>query len=102
MTLKIIAALALACIGLGYGLYWQIGKTAETRAALEVFQAQLAAQLDENKRVNSLLVDHQKRAQAARQQVQQTRREANAIINSKTQNDCINATLPDDVRLLLN
>lgn len=100
--LKIIAGLALACIGLGYGLYWQIEKTAEARAALKVSQDQLAAQLDENKRVNSLLVEHQKKAQVAMQQTQQARREANAVINSKPQDDCINSTLPDDIRLLLN
>lgn len=100
--IKIIAALILACSGLGYALYWQIGKTAETAAALKVFQAELAAQLDENKRVNSLLIDHQKKAQAARQQTQTARREANAVINSKPPTDCVNSALPDDIRVLFN
>ena len=99
--IKIIGALVLVSMGLGYALYWQIGKTAETSAALATLQAQLAAQLDENKRVNDLLIKHQRDAQAERLKTQQARRDANHAINSKPKEDCVNTVIPDDLRLLI-
>jgi hypothetical protein len=99
--LKIAAALSLLSCGLGWALYAQIGKTAETQAALEIFQAELAAQLNENQRVNSLLIKQQKANQALRQRTQVTRRAAHEAIASKPADDCANSAIPDDLRLLI-
>lgn len=100
--LKLAAALSLLSCGLGLALYAQIGKTAETQAALEILQAELAAQLNENQRVNSLLIDQQQANQQLRQRTQQTRRAAHEAIASKPSDDCANADIPDDLRVLIN
>lgn len=99
--IKVIAALTAISAGLGYALYWQIGKTAETAAALKIFQAELAAQLEESKRVNELLIKHQKAAQAERLKNQKARADINAAISSKPPGDCTGTIIPDDLRVLI-
>lgn len=100
--IKIIAALTAISAGLGYALYWQIGKTAETKAALKVFQAELAAQVEENQRVSKLLIEREKQAQATRTATQKQRAKVNEAIAAKPAQDCVNTAIPDDLRVLLN
>lgn len=99
--IKIIGVLGVTVTCLGIALYAQIGKTAETRAALRIFQAELAAQLDENQRVQALLIEREKQAQATRVATQQKRTQAHEAIAQKPPEDCVNTALPDDLRLLL-
>jgi hypothetical protein len=100
--IKIAGAMVTAIIMLSWVLYAQIGKTAETKAALDAFQKELAVQLDENHRVNKLLIEHQRAEQAERVKTQAARREANNAINTKPKDDCVNAVIPDDLRVLIN
>lgn len=101
IVIKVFGVLGVSIVALGFGLYAQIGKTAETRAALRIFQAELAAQLDENQRVQSLLIEREKQAQATRTATQQKRTQAHDAIAQRSAEDCVNAALPDDLRVLL-
>lgn len=100
--LKLAAALSLLSCGLGWALYAQIGKTAETQAALEIFQAELAAQITDKQRVEQLLIEQQKDNQQLRQRTQATRRAAHEAIAKKPADDCANSDIPDDLRVLIN
>lgn len=102
MPIKVFGVLGVSIIALGWALYAQIGKTAEVNAALKIFQAELAAQLEENQRVSKLLIEREKQAQATRTATQKQRAKANEVIAAKPATDCSNTVIPDDLRLLLN
>ena len=80
MPIKVFGVLGVSIIALGWALYAQIGKTAEVNAALKIFQAELAAQLEENQRVSKLLIEREKQAQATRTATQKQRAKANEVI----------------------
>jgi len=100
-VIKVLGVFGVATIALSALLYAQIGKTAETRAALRIFQAELAAQVEENQRVQALLIQREKENQAIRIASQQKRTQAHETIARKPAEDCVNAPVPDDLRVLL-
>jgi hypothetical protein len=99
---KAVGVLGILVVGLSWGLYAQIGKAAEVGAALRIFQAELAAQVEENQRVQALLIQREKENQAIRVASQQKRTQAHETIARKPAEDCVNAPVPDDLRLLIN
>lgn len=99
--LKLVAALILGLALTAWLLYEQVGKTAETKVALDIFQSELAARVEENKRIQQLLITREAEVSAIRRQASKGHLAVQAAVAAKPPDDCVNVALPDDIAGLL-
>lgn len=99
--IKVILVLVGLIIGQGLFIWHQIERHAEVNAALKTFQRVYVEQIEENQRIQKLLIEAEEQRQAVRAASQQKRAKAHVLMSGKPAEDCVNAVLPDDIRVLL-
>lgn len=98
--IKVLGAMAVVIACLSAALYFQIKASGEQKAALKAFQSAYAAQVEENQKINQLIVERDRANRESLKTIQELKRRRYEISAKSDPQDCINQPVPDALRLL--
>jgi hypothetical protein len=100
--IRIIGVLVTVIVALSVFLYFQIQKAGEYKNALKTFQAAYSEQVEENQKINRVLLKREKANLSHKKTLDELKRLRHEKSKALGPDDCINTHIPDDIRLLID